>query len=170
MSLREDVARRAFVWGLAPVAMYGVLHDLVLDPMGHGSASRWHRALPGPPAVRVAGSPTLAVVGSAASCAWLDLRAGPVRLVPPGTATAGPPSMMLLDLYAEVVALLPEDPVPSGGGVVVVGPARDPVAPDDVLAVLRCPTDLCLVLVGPGRPAPAIDPAGDAASLPPRRS
>jgi hypothetical protein len=167
MSLREDVAHRAFVWGLPAVTLYGLLHELVLAPAADDGESRWNRALPAPSAVHVVGLPSLAVLGSSTSCAWLDLRAGPIGLEITPDATRDRSSLTLHDLHVDVVASVPEDPDPTSSAFLVVGPGWDPVVPSEVVAALRCRTDLCLVVSALPGSAVAVRPPEPADADPP---
>ena len=149
MSLRKDVARQAFVWGLPTVTLYGVLHELVLSPGRDGHGTRLNRVLPGPVPADVADVACLSEPprpGTSSFCAWLDLRRGPVHLSVPPDAVGGPAYATLFDLYAEVVGQVPERLDPSGRAFLLAGPSWEPAVPPDVVAVLRCETDLCLTV------------------------
>ncbi|WP_406830797.1 DUF1254 domain-containing protein [Pedococcus sp. KACC 23699] len=155
MSLREQVAQQAFVWGLPAVTLYAVLHEQVLAPAHNGLAGRLNRVLHGPLPTGLA---TLSgTTGPSTFCAWLDLRSGPVHLIVPAVeprdATV---RATVFDLSGEVVGQVPEALDTPGHPSVVVGPSWDsPVSPE-VAAILRCRTDLCVavgVSVDPGRQA-----------------
>jgi hypothetical protein len=142
MSLREQAARRAFVYGVPAVALYGDLHERSLGP----AVRRQQRPIT--PLRRTGGLPTgleaLSGAGapvSEAYSAWIDLRGGPViaRLC----ASDGPASATFLDLYAEQVADLRSLPGGDEDALVLAGPCWEPVPGTPGIRVHRCRTDLC---------------------------
>lgn len=149
MSLREQAAREAFVYGVPPVALYRVLHDLVLAPPGRRSRTSFNRPVTGRVSAGLGGVPGPATPGSVPFCGWLDLRGGPVVLSVPAdhVGESGTASAALFDLYAEPVGRLPSGTGDAGSSVLLVGPSWEPpTLPTDVGVVVRCRTDLCLVV------------------------
>jgi hypothetical protein len=144
MSLREQVARQAFVYGLPTVLLHGVLHRLVLDRerSGHPTFNTLSTgALP-------AGLGSIAgpvARGSSPFCGWIDLRSGPVLLTAPPDGLGSSVSATVLDLYAEEVGRLASGPAPAGSSLLLAGPSWEPLQPVDA-AVHRCLTDLCLTV------------------------
>ncbi|GAB2856771.1 DUF1254 domain-containing protein [Nocardioides pacificus] len=147
MSLRAEVARQAFVSGLPTVRLYGVLHELVLTPEGGASGYRMNRVLHGELPLAVAGLVEQTGAPAARFCAWLDLRRGPVLVeVRHDTPVGRSASTTFLDLYADVVGHVPEDPEASRRASLLTGPSWQSEGSTDAVAVLRCATDLCLAV------------------------
>ena len=147
MSLREEVARQAYVWGLATVRLYAVLYELVLAPKWDGGGSGMNRVLHGPFSAEISDLVGPVAPGAAPFCAWLDLRNGPLLVERPHGTTAGSAAAAtLLDLYADVVGQVPEELDTSVRAALLAGPSWEPAEPTDAVTVLRCPTDLCLAV------------------------
>jgi hypothetical protein len=167
MSLREQAAREAFVYGVPTVALYGALHGLVLAPARPGRAAGFNRLSTGTLPAGLAGVAGPAAPGSAQFHGWIDLRSGPVVLTarPPGPG--GSASSTVLDMYAEEVGQVPSGPGSSARSLVLAGPSWEPTVPaevaDEVAAVHRCQTDLCLAV---GHVTPE-EPDGALGILPP---
>lgn len=141
----NEVARRAFVWGLPTVDMYRLLHNFALDPSSPEFKAPvgqiWHsRRLADP-------SDTSLVamnVDTPYSYAWLDLRPGPVELTMPAHEPDRYMSAMVVDLYTYIIGYVsPRTSGDDGETVLIVGPGWSGTSD---LRVLQCPTDLCLVL------------------------
>lgn len=141
----NDLARRAYIWGPPTVDMYRILHNFALDP-----ASPEFKA----PVGQIAHSRRLADASDASivamnvdtlySYAWLDLRPGPVSVAMPAHEPDRYMSAMVVDLYTYIVGYVsPRTSGSAGETVLIAGPGW---SGQSDLRVLRCPTDLCLVL------------------------
>jgi len=143
-----EAAREAYVYGLATVDLYRILHDFALDegspefkaPLNSISHSR-----------RLADPADHAIVAmnvdTPYSYAWLDLRTEPVVLTMPALPEDRYQSAQLVDLYTYIVGYVsPRTTGHGGGDYLIAGPSWTPTRMPD-LPVLSCPTDLCLVLV-----------------------
>ena len=138
-------AREAYVWGLPTVDMYRILRNFALDP-----SSPEYKAPLGQIAHtrRVADPSDVSVVAmnvdTPYSWAWLDLRPGPVELHMPAHEPERYMSAMVADLYTYVVGYVtPRTSGADGETVLIAGPGWEGTSD---LRVLRCPTELCVVL------------------------
>lgn len=139
MSLRREVARQAYVWGLPTVHLHRLLHTSE-----------------GPPSS-----------GGEAACVWLDLRGGPLQVErSPDPAVGAPAVTTLLDLHADVIGTVPDDRGGPLGPYVLAGPSWEPPVAAGAAVVLRCPTDLCLAVGGIPRVRPCVDRDGSGEPLP----
>lgn len=144
----RSTARAGFVFGLPTVDLYGILRSFALDP----SSPRYKA-----PLNQVAHSRRLADpadrsivamnVDTPYSYAWLDLRAEPMVVGMPALPPQRYMSAQVVDLYTYIVGYVsPRTRGRAGGSTLVAGPGWRRPVPADV-PVLRCPTDLCLVLI-----------------------
>jgi hypothetical protein len=148
LSLRREVARQAYVWGRPTVHLYGILHELVMAPERRGGGNHLDRLVHGAHPVGMGGPVGPRPSGSSGCGVWLDLRRGPLYVESVPDATFGRPTVAtLLDLYANVVGTVPEEPGAPTWPYVLTGPSWDPPRWADAAAVVRCPTDLCLAVV-----------------------
>lgn len=148
------IARDAYVWGLPTVDMYRILRAFALDP----GSPEFKAPLGQIAHTRRIGDPSDTTVvamnvDTPYSWAWLDLRPGPVELHMPAHEADRYMSAMVADLYTYIVGYVsPRTSGPDGETVSIVGPHWQG---SSGLRVLRCPTDLCVVLCrtqmfGPG--------------------
>lgn len=146
MTLRERAARTAFVYGVPTVALYAVLHDLALAPHRKGRRATPNELRFGSLPAGLIGLSGASSPGSSPFCGWFDLRGGPVLVALPSDTVGGPVSATLLDLYADEVSLVPNGTARSDWAFLLTGPSWAPDAPTQLTSVLRCRTDLCLVV------------------------
>lgn len=146
MSLREQVAHEAFVYGVPAVALYRILHELVLAGARRLRVSSFNQVSSGP---LPAGLRELVGDGAPDStpfCGWFDLRGGPVVLTVPSEGVERSASVSVLDLYADQVGQVPLGIEPAGRSLLLVGPSWEPALWTGVAEIHRCRTDLCLAV------------------------
>lgn len=140
-----DTARQAYIWGLPSVDMYRILRNFALDP----ESPEFKAPLGQIAHTRRVGDPSdMSVVAmnvdTPYSWAWLDLRPGPVQLHMPAHDPRRYMSAMIADLYTYIVGYVSARTSGADGEtVLIVGPGWQGSSD---LRVLRCSTDLCVVL------------------------
>lgn len=144
-----DVFEEGFVYGLASVDLYRILHDFALDPGSPGFKAPpnhiAHSRMLARPDDRSVVAPN---VDTPYSYAWLDLRAEPVVLTLPSVPDDRYLSAQLVDLSTYIIGYVsPRTSGHEGGSFLVAGPGWIGEPPAGVTGVFRSPTDLCLVLV-----------------------
>jgi hypothetical protein len=143
-----DAARAAYVFGLPTVDLYRILHDFALDtssPEYKGPVNTvvHNRRLADPADTSIVNLN----VDTPYSYAWLDLLAEPMVLTMPATSEDRYMSAQVFDLYTCIVGCVsPRTHGHAGGSVVIAEPGWCGEAPSG-MGVLRCPTELCLVMV-----------------------
>lgn len=144
----RNLSRRGMLFGLPTIDIYGILHRFALDPGSPefkaplNELSHTHRLADASDRTIVALN-----VDTPYSYAWLDLRAEPVALRLPPFGTDRYVAAQIIDLYTYIVGYVsPRTAGHDGAEVLIAGPDWDGEARRAV-GVLRCPTELCLVLI-----------------------